>query len=324
MINRLLTGMAVSLLSCTLTIAHAVQPTVPDPLTVVVPYPPGGASDRAARIVSDGLQKHFGSNVIVENRSGAGGRIAAQHVKSTNAASSTVILANPAIMVVAPMVYADLPYDPQEDFQPIAMATQYGFGIAVSADNPIQTLGELVEWIKQNPGKFNVAVPATGSLPHFFGLMLADRIDVQAEIIGYKGSAPAITDLIGGQVPVAIDTLDAMTPHHKNGRIRILATSGQEREQSLANVPTFTEQGIELVSTGWNTFFASADMPAEQVKVLGNAVSQVTADPEVRKRLFDSELVPVAANAEETAREVEAFRQLWAPVIKSSNFTVNK
>src|SRR5690606_9187320 len=125
MLNRILTGMTVSLLSGTFAFsAHATQLTVPSPLTVVVPYPPGGASDRAARIVSEGLQQHFDTNVIVEKRSGAGGRIAAPHVKSTGAADSTVVLANPAIMVVAPMVYAALAYDPQEDFQPIAMATQ--------------------------------------------------------------------------------------------------------------------------------------------------------------------------------------------------------
>lgn len=325
MIKRTLTGLAAAALYCASPLlAQAAQPSVPDPLTVIVPYAPGGASDRAARIVAEGIQKRFGTSVIVENRSGAGGRIAAQYVKTADASRNMVVLANPAIMVVAPMVYADLAYDPQKDFQPIAMATQYGFGIAVAADNPIKTLTELVEWIKQNTGQFNVAVPATGSLPHFFGLMLAERIGVQAEIIGYKGSAPAITDLIGGQIPVAIDTLDAMTPQHENGRIRILATSGQERERSLPDVPTFSEQGIELVSSGWNTFFASAAMPADRVEALGEAISLVTADAEVQKKLFESELVPVSANAAETAQQVDAFREQWAPVIESSNFTVSK
>lgn len=325
MLKRTLTALAAAMLYCTLPLStQAAQPAVPDPLTVVVPYAPGGASDRAARIVSEGIQKQFGTHVIVENRTGAGGRIAAQYVKSSPAERNTVVLANPAIMVVAPMVYADLAYDPKEDFQPIAMATQYGFGIAVAADSPIKTLAELVEWAKQNPGKVNVAVPATGSLPHFFGLMLAERIGVQAEIIGYKGSAPALTDLIGGQIPMAIDTLDAMTPQHDNDRIRILATSGKERERALPDVPTFSEQDIDLVSSGWNTFFASAAMPADQVEALGEAISRVTADAEVQKKLLESELVPVSANAAETARQIEAFREQWAPVIKSSNFTVSK
>lgn len=325
MLRRSISRLAATALCCALPLtAVAAPPALPDPLTVVVPYQPGGASDRAARIVAEGLQKQFGANVIVENRSGAGGRIAAQYVKGADVSRNTVVLANPAIMVVAPMVYADLAYEPRKDFQPVAMATQYGFGIAVAADSAIETLPQLVDWVKSNPGKFNMAVPATGSLPHFFGLMLADRIGVETVIIGYKGSAPAITDLIGGQVPVAIDTLDSLTPHHENGRIRILATSGEERERSLPDVPTFSEQEIELVSTGWNAFFASAAMPAEQVNALGTAISQVTATAEVQEKLLQSDMTPISADAAETVQQIEAFREQWAPVIKASNFTVTQ
>jgi tripartite-type tricarboxylate transporter receptor subunit TctC len=305
-------------------LAQNTKPAVPNPLTVVVPYAPGGASDRAARIVAEGLNKKFGTTVIVENRTGAGGRIAAQYLKTSDPSKDIVMLGNPAIMVVAPLVYKDLPYDPLKDFTPVAMATQYGFGVAVAANSPVKSLKDLVDWAKANPKDFNVAVPATGSLPHFFGLMLADKMGVKAEIIGYRGSAPAITDLIGGMVPVAIDTLDALTPQHEAGRIRIIATSGKERETALPKVPTFSEQGMNLESSGWNTFFASAGMPAAKVAALGQAIRQVTADPAVQKTLRESSLEPVVADAAESAKRIEQFRAQWEPVVKASKFVVTK
>lgn len=307
-----------------MTQAQSLPQKFDEPVTVVVPYAPGGASDRAARIVGDALQARFGATVIVENRTGAGGRIAAQYVKNADPAKNTLLIGNPAIMVVAPMVYQDLAYDAVKDFAPVAMATKYGFGIAVSGDSSIKSLDDLVAWAKANPNEFNVAVPATGSLPHFFGLMLADKIGVRAEVIGYRGSAPAITDLIGGMVPVAIDTLDALTEQHNAGRIRIIATSGKERETSLPKVPTFSEQGVELVSAGWNTLFAPAGTPADKVALLGDMVKAVVSDPKVQETLLGGNLIPMPANTAETVKAIQEFRAQWEPVVKASNYVVTK
>jgi tripartite-type tricarboxylate transporter receptor subunit TctC len=295
-----------------------------EPLTVVVPYAPGGASDRAARIVADGLQGKLGVSVIVENKTGAGGRIAAQYLKTVGADKNVMVLANPATMVVAPLVYESLAYDPDKDLQPVSMVTQYGFGVAVSAQNPIKDLAGLIDWAKKHPGEFNIGVPATGSLPHFFGLMLAEKTGTSAEIIGYRGSAPLITDLIGGAVPVAIDTLDVLTKQHEGKRIRILATSGKEREGNLKDVPTFDEAGVPLQAAGWNAFFASAAMPADKVAMLGKAIKEVTSDPSVQKTLLQSDLIPVVADAPETAEMIRSFRQQWEPVVRDSKFVVTK
>ncbi|NYT35598.1 ABC transporter substrate-binding protein [Allopusillimonas soli] len=304
--------------------AQADTPALKEPLTLVVGYAPGGASDRAARIVGEALQKKLGVSVVVENKTGAGGRIAAQYVKSAPADKNVLILGNPAVMVVAPLVFEKLEYDAVKDFQPVSMVTQYGFGVAVSADNDIKDMQGLVKWAKENPGKFNIGVPATGSLPHFFGLMLADRMGVKGEIVGYRGSAPAITDLIGGVIPVAIDTLDVLTRQHEGKRIRILATSGKEREKALPDVPTFTDEGIDLVASGWNAFFASASMPADKVKMLGQAIKAVTAEPSVRQTLVQNDLIPVSADAVESGKLIDAFRSQWEPVVKASGFVVTK
>lgn len=303
---------------------HAETTALFEPLTVVVGYPPGGATDRAARILAEGLQDKLGVPVIVENRTGAGGRIAAQYVKSVGPDKNVLALANPAVMVVAPLVFQKLPYDAMNDFRSVAMATQYGFGVAVPAQSSIKDLQGLIAWAKDNPTLFNVGVPATGSLPHFFGLMLADKIGVKAEIVGYRGSAPVLTDLIGGMIPVAIDTLDALTQQHDAGRIRILATSGLEREKALPQVATFAESGIALDAFGWNAFFASAAMPQAKVDMLGKVISDVVSQPGIQKALLNNDLIPVVADAQQTATLVKAFRQQWEPVIRESKFVVTE
>lgn len=320
--KRLLIGL-VSMLSA-LGVAHAQSPALSEPLTVVVGYAPGGASDRAARIVAQALESKLGVSVIVENKTGAGGRIAAQFVKNAGRDSNVLMLGNPAVMVVAPLVYKNLDYDPVKNFQPVSMVTEYGFGVAVSADSNIKDIKGLIAWAKAHPGQFNIAVPATGSLPHFFGLMLAQATGTQAEIIGYRGSAPVITDLIGGVVPVAIDTLDVLTRQHMGKRLRILATSGQAREADLPDVPTFTQAGIKLEAVGWNAFFAPSAMPKEKVMMLGAAIKAVMAEPAVQKTLLENTLIPVSADADETAARIHAFRTQWEPVVKDSKFVVTQ
>lgn len=310
--------------ACAANAAQADAPKLSEPLTIVVGYAPGGATDRAARIVATGLQAKLGVPVVVENKTGAGGRIAAQHVKNAGADANMLLLGNPAVMVVAPLVFESLPYNAQKDFQPVSMVTEYGFGVAVSADSPVKDMQGLVKWAKSNPDNFNIGVPATGSLPHFFGLMLSKQIGAEGQIIGYRGSAPVITDLIGGAVPVAIDTLDVLTRQHEGKRIRILATSGPKREAALPDVPTFKEADIDLQATGWNTFFASSAMPKEKADMLGEVIKSVTADPDVRKTLQENDLVPVSANAQETGKMVDDFRAQWAPVVKASGFVVTK
>ncbi len=306
------------------TAAQAETKALSEPLTLVVGYAPGGATDQAARIVADALQGKLGVPVIVENKTGAGGRIAAQYVKAAGPGKNMLALVNPAVMVVAPLVFQKLAYDPVKDFQPVSMVTQYGFGVAVPAQSPIKDVKGLIAWAKSNPGQFNVGVPATGSLPHFFGLMLADKIGVKAEIIGYRGSAPVLTDLIGGVIPVAIDTLDVLTKQHDAGRIRILATSGPRREQALPQVPTFTESGIALEAVGWNAFFASASMPGEKAKMLGNTIKALLSEPGLQKKLMQNDLIPVVADADQTAALVKSFRQQWEPAVKASKFVVTE
>ncbi|MBN8495121.1 MAG: ABC transporter substrate-binding protein [Burkholderiales bacterium] len=285
------------------------------PLRIVVPYAAGGASDRAARFLAEGLQPRLGSTVIVENITGAGGRLAMRQI-ATQADPNVIVLANPALMVVAPLVYKNNGYNPERDFQPLSQVSIYEFAVAVGAAVPVRELSHLMAWMKANPDKATIGVPATGSLPHFFALMWAKAAGTQVEVIGYKGSAPLATDVIGGHVPAAVDTLDALVTLHESGKLRILATSGAKR--ALPSVPTFQEAGTKLTATGWNVAFAKASMPAAQAERLSREIAAVMATPAVREKFLQAKIEPVSSTDEQTRRMLSAFSAQWVPPIQQA------
>ena len=289
-------------------------------LSIVVPYAPGGSSDRAARIIADKLGSRLGQTVIVENKTGAGGRVAMQQTKGVAASQSVLVLANPATMVVAPLVFKNNGYDPERDFQPVSQVSDYEFGVAVSTSVPVKALSHLLAWLRANPQQANIGVPATGSLPHFFALMMGEKAHIDAQVVGYRGSGPLITDLIGGQVPVAVDTLDTLLPQHEAGKLRILATSGPRRSPFSADIPTFKEAGLDLVGTGWNALFAPASMPKDRVARLGAAVEQGMREEATRRLFHDARMVAVASTPAQTAAMLKAYRAQWAPVVQKSGY----
>lgn len=314
-LRRIAGTLALAAIAC----AAAAQP-LDGPLRIVVGYAPGGATDRVARIVGDKLQAKLGVPVVVDNKPGAGGRLAAQQVKATPASQNVLMLANPAVMVVAPLVFKDNGYDAERDFVPVSHVNDYEFALSVATAVPVRELPHLLAWMRANPEKANVGVPATGSLPHFFGLMVGEKAKVPTQVIGYRGSSPLLTDLIGGQVPIAVDTLDVVIPQHKAGKIRILAMSGARRSPFAPEVPTFKEAGLDLVATGWNTFFAPAAMPRDKVARLSQAIREVMQDPDTVRRFKDSLMTPVASTQEQTAAMLKAYRAQWAPVVQKSGY----
>lgn len=289
-------------------------------LRVVVGYPPGGSSDRVARIVADKLQAALGSPVIVENKVGAGGRVSAQYVKAAPASQPMLLLANPAVMVVSPMVVADVGYDPARDFVPLSEVNSYVFGVAVSSAVPVKELQHLLAWLRANPQQANIGVPATGSLPHFFALMLGQQAQVTAEAVGYKGSAPLLTDLMGGQIPVAVDTLDVLLPQHEAGKLRLLAVSSEQRHPLAPQVPTLKEGGVALSAAGWNSFFAPRSMPQAQADRYAALIQKIMQEPDVARQFKASNLDPVVATAAQTRQRLAAYRQQWEPVIRASGY----
>ena len=300
--------------------AAQAQPLPDGTLRIVVGFQAGGSSDRMARIVADKLKDKLGVPVIVENKLGAGSRIAAQSVKNTPTGQNVLILANPAGMVIGPLLYKDAGYDPITDFTAVSTVNLVDMALAVSTAVPVRELSQLMAWIQANPQKANFGVPAPGSLPYFFALMLGEAAKIQPLVVPYNGSAPLLNDLLGGQIPLALDSPDSVEPYHRAGKLRILAVSSAKRLSFLPDVPTFQELGVNIVATAWNAFFAPKSMPLGKVDRISNAIQEVMKDPDTQKRFTDANLVPVVSNRAQTEAMVQAFREQWTPVIQNSGY----
>jgi tripartite-type tricarboxylate transporter receptor subunit TctC len=300
--------------------ACGLRAQAPDTLRIVTGFAPGGATDRVARIVGEKLQARLGIAVIVENKTGAGGRLAAQQVKAAPPGQHVLMVANPAVMVVAPLVLKDNGYDPDRDFVAVSHVNDYDFAVSVAGAVPVRELSHLIAWLRANPAQANFGVPATGSLPHFVALMLAEKAGVKAQVVGYRGSAPLVTDLIGGQIPVSIDTLETVLPQHEAGKLRILASSGAARAAISPKIPTFRESGLPLVATGWNAFFAPASMAPAAVQRYAAAITEVMKDADTQRKFLAAQMTPVVSTQAQTQAMLASYRAQWAPVVQKSGY----
>jgi tripartite-type tricarboxylate transporter receptor subunit TctC len=301
-------------------LAPAQAQNLESPLTLVVGYAPGGSTDRIARLIAERLGPKLGVAVTVENRAGEGGRLAAKQLRRAPATENVLMLGNPAVMVVAPLVFKDAGYDPDKDFVPVTQVSSYDFALAVGQKLQLDRAMFLVGRLWAHPEEAIFGVPATGSLPHFFGLMVGDALSVQPQIKGYGGSAPLAADLTGGSLPIAIDTLDSLYAQHVAGKIRILAVSGKKRASFAPSLPTFREAGMKIDADGWNTFFAPSSMPPAKVQLLAAKIREVMQDPGLQKAADALYITPVVSSNAETVQMLKAYRQQWEPVVRRSGF----
>jgi tripartite-type tricarboxylate transporter receptor subunit TctC len=291
------------------------------PVRIIFPFAPGGSGDALARLIADRMRAGLNRPVIVENRTGGGGRPGVQAVKNAAPDGTTLLLTPIAPMAVYQHVYTSLEYDPIADFQPVSQISTFDFGIAVGADVPAKTLRELVAWAKANPKSGNYGTPAAGTLPHFLGAMFGVKAGLDLQHIGYRGSAAALKDLVGGQIPILVTTVSDLVEMHKAGRIRVLATSDGARSPFLPDVPTLKESGFDLQATGWYGLFAPAKTAADVVARLNAVVVEAVKSLEVQERMRSFGLVPTGTSAAELGRIQRADAAFWAPAVKASGFT---
>jgi tripartite-type tricarboxylate transporter receptor subunit TctC len=288
------------------------------PIKIIVPYPAGGGSDVAARLIADKMKDSLGQPVIVENKPGAGGRIGTDYAKSQPADGTALLVVNPALFVVAPIVFSSLPYDPDKDFAPVSLITTYQFCLSVPASSAIQDVKGLMEWIKKNPNQANYGSPAAGSLPHFFGLMIGKHAGVEMVHSSYNGSGPLVTALIGAQIPMGVDAYDAQSSYHPD-KIRILATAGTVRKKP--DIPTFKEQGYaEIEGVGWNAIVIPARTPKPVIDKLSAAIAKAVKMPDVVEKIQALGNEVHGTTPEEFTAILKKDRERWAPVIKASGF----
>jgi len=289
-------------------------------IRIVIPYPAGGVGDTAARMIADSMRTRLSRSVIVENKPGAAGRLGIQSVKAAPADGSVLLFTPIAPMALFPHVYDNLAYDPIRDFQPISQIGTFDLGVAVGANVPAMNLKELVDWLKANPAQAAYGTPAAGSLPHFFAVLFSRHAGIDLRHVAYKGNPQAITDLIGGHLPMHFTSTQDLVEAHKAGSIRVLATSGRERSAALPEVPTFAESGYGIRGEGWYGIYAPAKTPAEVVAQLNRAVVEAVRSAEFSKLLTPLGVQTTGTSAEEFSRIQKSDSELWGPVVKASGF----
>lgn len=294
------------------------------PVRILVGFPPGGSADVVARLLADRMRTSLGQNVIIDNKPGAAGRVALGELKRSAPDGQTLILQPSGALVILPWLYKNLGYDPVKDYTPVARASTFDFAVTAGPGAPAGDLRAILAWMKANPSKANYATPGAGTVPHFTGVMLSQAIGMPLTHVAYKGGAPAVNDLLGGQVPLMIDTAVETIEHHRAGKLRIVGVTGEARSKALPEVPTLREQGVDLAADAFFGVYGPAGMPADVTTRLTRAVADALRTPEVADKITSLGLVPAYGNGAELAAVQAAHLKRWEAPIKASGFTVEQ
>ena len=290
-------------------------------IRLVVGFAPGGSADIAARLISERMAVELKQPVVVENKPGAGGRIAAEQLKNAAPDGNTLMLTPIVVPVLAPMVFAKLPYDANTDFAPVAHVANFQFGLSVNASHPAKSVSELVAWFKTHPAQANFGSPAPGSLPHFFGVMLARGAGLDLVHVPFNGGGPLMNALVGNQVSSGIDTLVDQIEMHRGGKTRIMATSGATRSPLLPDVPTFAEAGLKGVEgSSWFAMYAPAKTPEATIRTLNASINRALASAELREKFAKLGLETTGGSPADLVAVMKRDTDRWGPVVKASGF----
>ena len=290
-------------------------------LKVLVGFPPGGSIDIVSRVLAEKMKDDLKVNIVIENRAGAGGRVAADLLKASPADGSVVMITPIVVPVLAPLVFSKLNYNPATDFAPVGHVCNFNFALSVPASLPVKNVAEFVTWLKANPQKANFGSPAPGSLPHFFGEMLSRDAKADMVHVPFAGGSALMNALMGGQVSAGIDVLLEALEANKSGKVRILAISGDKRSAVLPDVPTFKESGFpNIVASGWFAMYAPAKTPAASIEAINRALNKALTHPEVLDRFGKLALEAGGGSAADLTKLEQASTARWAPVVKATGF----
>jgi tripartite-type tricarboxylate transporter receptor subunit TctC len=311
---------ALLLLACASQAAYAQAENFPNKqIRIVVPFPAGGATDIAARAIADKMSQNWKQPVVVENRAGAGGNVGSDVVAKSPADGYTLIMGVTGSHAINVSLYSKMPYDPVKDFEPISQVAVVPNVVVVHPSVPAQTLTEFIALAKRNPGKYDYASLGSGTAAHLGMEMLKTSANIFMVHIPYRGSAPAVADLIGGQVQVMMDGLPSALPHVKAGRLRALAVTSQKRSQAAPDLPTIAESGYPgFYADAWSGLFAPKGTPKAVVDKLAGEVRRILALPDVRERFAGLGAEPVGSTPAEFAQHVQREIDKWAKVVKQS------
>lgn len=302
------------------------QPAQGQPIRILVGFPPGGSTDTLARLLADKLAPVLRQSVVVENRPGGGGRIAAQALKASTDGHTYMVAPN-ATPVFQSLLYATdtLKFDVLKDFTAVAALASHPFALAVSQQTGAGNAREYAAWLKANPKQASFGTAGAGGQTHFTGIQLGKALGVEMQAIPYRGNGPLVTDLLGGQIPAGIMTAGDVLPHQRGGKVNVLGVFGDKRSPLMPDVPTLAEQGINVVTgDAWTGMWASAQAPRAQLERMQNGLKQVLALPEVREQMQRATLMPDFRPGKEADDLLRKELAYWGPVIKASGFTAEQ
>ena len=288
---------------------------------LLVGFPPGGGTDAIARVLADKLKDELSASVVVDNRAGAGGQIAAQELKRAVPDGNTLFLSHDHTISILPLVLRNAGFEPARDFVPVAGIATFVNAFAVSGGTAARSFNDYVAWVKAQGGKSAVGIPAPASVPQFLVQVIGATWKLDLAAAPYRGSAPMMGDMIGNQIPAGVGSVPDFIENHKAGRLRVVAVLGGQRQSALPEVPTFSELGLRgFEDVPYYGLFAPAGTPRATVEATAAAVARVIALPEVRERLTAMGLTVQFMSPAQLAQRERAYAGIWAEIIRKSGF----
>ena len=316
-LKRRTLGLAAAALLCT-----GAALAEPATIRIMVGFPPGGGTDAIARVLAEKLKEPLGANVIVENKAGAGGQLAAQALKAAPADGSVLFLSHDHSISILPLTLKNPGFNPAEDFVPVAGFATFVNGLALSGGTPAKSYAEYLAWVRDNgKGKGTVGVPAPASVPEFLVKVIGQRNSLDLQAAPYRGSAPMMGDMLGNQIAAGVGSVPDFIENHKAGKVRIVAVIGAQRQAILPDVPTFAELGLGgFEDLPYYGLFAPKGTPKATLDRYSAALARVIAQPDVRERLSAMGLSVGHMSGEQLGQRERAYRQSWARIIQASGF----
>ena len=297
--------------------AVAAQAQDKTPLRILVGFSPGGSADVLARMVADALREDF-APIVVDNKPGAGGRIALNMVKTAKPDGQTVIVLPSGPMVLFPHVYKKLDYDAVKDFTPISQIARFQFGVVASQASGVKNVAEMIAKAKAQPGVSSYGTPGAGTLPHFMGVLMEQSSGIQLNHVPFQGGAPANNALLGGHIDYKFDVVSETAELHRNGKVRIIAVTGGKRDPQVPEVPTLKESGVAMEATAWFAMYGPAGIKGEALAKLEKAMLKIAREPTMREKMARLGYDPIGSNSAELAAAQKADLERWAKPIKAT------
>ncbi|HEY4067973.1 MAG TPA: tripartite tricarboxylate transporter substrate binding protein [Burkholderiaceae bacterium] len=320
--SLLLAALAAALPALPLTASAQAYPS--QPIKLIVPFTPAGATDIVARMTATHVAQLTGWSFVIENRAGATGNIGMEATAQARPDGYTIAMGQTANLAINPALFAKMPFDPLKDFAPVAMVASVPVVVVVRGDGPIKTLADVVAAAKANPGKLTQALAGNGTVGHLAGELFARRAGVKFTNVPYKGAAPALTDLMGGQTDLMFATPQAVVSLIKSGKVRALAVSSAKRITVLPSVPTIAESGYAgFEAVDWKALVAPAGTPPAIVKTLNEAVNQALGQPSTLAELLADGSAPMGGTPEQAAQKIRAEHARWGALIREAGIKLD-